>query len=301
MENIDKELTDAFNTTDGTPSGVLIPERISQGIRRFVETSSPIYNITRRVPWTTKFYEYRKVTALPTAGANAEGVIQDPSNASYGKNLVTMKWISTRGKVTGPALDSTQDMLNLWMEEIDLHSVALVRAIEMMIVAGNAEGKDDAEALEFTGLKGQITRTIEAGTSAEDAPLTLAILDEAIDDGLESPTHIILDKSRGRRIWSLLQAQQRFLDRTEVEGGFKVPVYGDLPIIRMDNEAATKLGNEVLLPNMNRVVMPVLREPTFEKLGKVEEDAEAFYIRMYATLAVEGTDVNHVKIVNVAA
>jgi hypothetical protein len=112
----------------------------------------------------------------------------------------------------------------------------------------------------------------------------------------------VVNRAMGRHIWGLLQANQRFNDRIEVQGGFKVPSYNERPIIRIDNEAASDLGagttaskGTVLLPDFRHIVMPILMWPNFQMIGKVE-DKEKFFIRMYCTLAVEGINRYHSKI-----
>lgn len=294
MTHEDLDLRKALDTTGsgGSGSANLIPEVVSAGLRKFVEFASPIYMRTPKIDWPTNTYTFRSVTGRPTAEFTAEGNVASESNATYAKPTVSMKWITTKGRVTGPMLDVAKSPVDAWQTEIDLHADALVRKIERVLIAGDTA----SNPLEFDGFKKQITLNKDAA----NGQLTLSILDEALDIPAQYPTDIILSRAMGRRIWALLQAQQRFIDRTEIRAGLRVPVYNDLPILRVDTEADDDLTNVILMPDMRWAVMPILRQPTFELLGKTD-DSESFYIRMYCTLAVEGAARYHVKIVNVTA
>jgi HK97 family phage major capsid protein len=294
FDNVDKDLANALTTQPASTGDVLIPEKISAGIRRYVETESPLYSLTPQIPWKTKFYEYRKLIDLPTAQAVKEGEIAPTSHSKFDKDIAEMKWITSTGEVTGPEIDSTQELIDIWAEEVNNHSLAMVNEIERLIIAGDAE----ANPLEFDGLLQQIPAS-NNGIDGGGAALTLSMLDAAGDAPKKgTPKHALMGKAHSRRLWSLLQAQQRFVDRKDVEGGFTVPMYGDKQIVRLGDEAAAAVGDNVLFPDFDHIKLAVLRPLTFEKLAKVE-DSERFYIRMYAVLAVEGQNIYHARLNNV--
>lgn len=295
----DVDLRKALDTS-GNSGGVLIPEIVSQGLRRFVETRSPLYNETPKRDWPTNSYIFRSVTGLPTAAFGADGAsLPSATQGTYAKPSVAMKYIYTTGSVTGPMIQAAASLLDAYQLEVELHAEALVRKLEQTIISGDS----GSNAAEFDGLITQITgfvNNIGTGTGqATPTLLTLAHLDETLDKPAEYPSHIILNRAMGRRVWSLLQAQQRFVDRTEVAGGFRVPVYNDLPIIRVDN-AITGLDNTILFPDMRYVVMPVNQQLTFEELAKTK-DSRDFMLKMYCTLAVEGASRFHAKLIGVKA
>lgn len=297
----DLDLRKALDTTgSGNTGNLLIPEIVSQGLRRFVETRSPLYNETPKRDWPTNSYIFRSVTALPTAAFGTDGgSLPSYTNATYAKPSVAMKYIYTTGSVTGPMIQAAASLVDAYQLEVELHAEALVRKIEQTIISGDTS----TTAAEFDGLIKQIdTHINNVGTGTGQSTttlLTLAHMDETLDKPAEYPTHIILNRAMGRRVWSLLQAQQRFVDRTEVAGGFRVPVYNDLPIIRVDN-AITGLDNIVLFPDMRYVVMPVNQNLQFEELAKTK-DSRDFMLKMYCTLAVEGSARYHAKLVQVKA
>jgi len=193
-------------------------------------------------------------------------------------------------------ITASASLLDAYQLEIELHADALVRKLEQTIISGDSA----VNANEFDGLIKQIATNVSDKTSGgATVLLTLSHLDEVLDLPSEYPTHIILSRAMSRRVWSLLQAQQRFLDRTEIAGGFRVPTYNDLPIVRVDTDI-TGLTNTILFPDMRWVVMPINQNVTFEELAKTK-DSRDFMLKMYCTLAVEGTSRYHAKLIGVKA
>lgn len=278
----------------------LIPEVVSAGIRRYVETASPLYAETPKRDWPTNSYIFRSITGLPSASFGTDGGnLPSATEGTYAKPSVAMKYIYTRGEVTGPMIAASASLIDAYQTEIELHADALVRKLEQTIISGDSS----QTAAEFDGLIKQIdTHVLNVGTGAGQSTttlLTLAHLDETLDKPSEYPTHIVLTRAMGRRVWSLLQAQQRFVDRTEVAGGFRVPSYNDLPILRVDT-GITGLDNVILFPDMRHIVMPINQNVTFEELAKTK-DSRDFMLKMYCTLAVEGTSRYHAKLLQVKA
>ena len=297
FDNVDQELEKTITTT-GTAS-VLVAERIDPGLRRHYEAASPLWNALTRKDHPFKKFEYRRVLSLPTTQTVAEGAVADKSDETYGKEEMEMKYFSTQGEVTGQADLFTRATLNLWAEKIALHNESMLRQIERDILTGSgSNGK-------ITGLTTQIDNT--NAVDAEGSPLTLGLLDEAQDAPAGAvPSHIVLNKAMGRHIWGLLQANQRFNDRIEVAGGFKVPTYNEKPILRLDDEAGEDLGagteaskGVVLLPDMNNITLAIARYPNFVRIAQQAADARGFFIQAYLCLAVEGVNRFHSKIVNV--
>lgn len=298
-QNVSQDM-DLRKALDISAAGTqLIPEVVSAGLRKFVETASPLYAETPKRDWPTNSYIYRSITALPSAAFGTDGGnLPSASEGTYAKPSVAMKYIYTRGEVTGPMISASASLLDAYQLEIELHADALVRKLEQTIISGDSS----VTAAEFDGLIKQITNSLNVGTGTGQTTttlLTLAHLDETLDKPTEYPTHIILNRAMGRRVWSLLQAQQRFVDRTEIAGGFRVPTYNDLPIVRVDS-SITGLDNIVLFPDMRWIVMPINQNVTFEELAKTK-DSRDFMLKMYCTLAVEGASRYHAKLLQVKA
>ncbi len=286
------ELRKALSTLTGTTGDRLIPEVISEGIRRYVEDVTPLYSIVRKEDWPTNSYIYREQNALPTATFKAdEATLPAASRSNFAKRSTAMKYIYSRGEVTGP-LQAIRGPVDALQYEIEQHAVALIRELERTIVNGD----DSVDADEFDGLIVGITKSVNASSTA----ITLTHLDEAYDTPEIPSTHIITTRAHSRRINQLLQAQQRFVDSVVLEAGFRVYAYNGLPIIKLDLEADADIDTTVLMPNFNEILMPVNQGITFDPLAKVK-DSDDFMLKMYCTLAVEGAARNHVKIINCPA
>jgi hypothetical protein len=67
------------------------------------------------------------------------------------------------------------------------------------------------------------------------AALTLTKIDETVDQCAGSPDIMIASKQTRRKLNALLQADQRFVNTTEVAGGFRVLSYDDIPIFASTN------------------------------------------------------------------
>jgi HK97 family phage major capsid protein len=287
MTNPNEELRKALSTS----TTALIPEVVSAGIRRFIETKSPLYNAIRKLTWPTNSYLFREVNALPTASFAADGAaLPSATTGTYAKRTTAMKYIYTRGEVTGPMIAASGNVLDALQYEIELHASALVREIENTIING-----DDSSGDDFDGLIVQIATHVKAAGSVA---MTLALVDETLDLPAEYPTHIVGSRAMGRRFNALLQAQQRFVDRIEVAGGFKVPSYNGLPILCVDTDIDDAFATTILFPDMNHTVMPVNKPLFYEPLAKTK-DSEDFMLGMYCTLACEGTARYHAKMTGV--
>lgn len=122
-----------------------------------------------------------------------------------------------------------------------------VRALSLAWTQKFIKGDTASDPREFDGLQTRIvgSQIIDAGTTANGAALSLAKLDEAIDQTL-NPTHLIMNKAMRRR---LTQAA-----RTYTVGGFitydkdafgrPLTKYNDLPIlvVDLDNTQSSILG-----------------------------------------------------------
>jgi hypothetical protein len=64
------------------------------------------------------------------------------------------------------------------------------------------------------------------------ANFSLVDFDRAIDSLRFAPAYIVLSPASVRRLYSLLQAHQRDINMTTIEGGWKIMTYRDLPVIR---------------------------------------------------------------------
>ncbi len=295
------DIRKALDTSVATTGRILVPTIVDEGLRLYVETRSPLWNIIRKVPHDGLAYGWREQNGLPVASFGAElGALPAAQNATYIERTMPLKQIFIRGEVSGLLIEASRTVLNVLQREIENSALGMVRTLEQKLIAGNATTNPN----EFDGIAVQITNTLNAaGTGGAAAgvagPLTLSLLDQLIDlpEGGE-PTHLIMMKAMHRRLWSVLQPQVRYMDTEEIEGGFKVPSYGGLPIIRMFENAAV-LVNTILAPDMRLVHMPVLKNITYEELAHTRDSVD-YFLKMYLGLVVEGAARFHAKMTNVS-
>ena len=280
-----------------TAGTALIPEEVSEGIRLFIEQRTSIYNLIPKIDWDTNSYVHRAVTGTPTATFKADGDSLPARTAgTYAKRTSPIKYLYTTGEVTRPMQLAARNVLDALATEIELHTLALLRTLEIKVISGDS----GVDANEFDGMANQITTEVDADGAGPAVLLQLTHLDELYDAPLEQPgTHFIMSNAMGRRIWSLLQAQQRFVNEDNAGGGFKVPSYLGVPIIRTrDNSSA--LTNVVLHPDMEFVVMPRQSDVTYDPLAKTKDSFD-FMLSLYIGLAVEGPERYHAFLSGVKA
>lgn len=296
------DIRKALDTGAGSTGAVLVPEVIDAGIRMFVETRSPLWNIIRKFPLDGGMaYGYREQNGLPVASFGAElGALPAAQNATYVDRSVPIKSIYIRGELSGQIIEASRTLINILQREIENSAMGMVRTLEQKLVSGDSVALPN----EFDGMAKLITTTIDGtdtggATGGADGPLSLALLDMLIDAPAGGePTHLIMSKAMRRKLWSILQPQVRYMDTTTVEGGFTVPTYGGLPIIDLfDN--GTILADTVLAPDMNLIYMPILKPLTYEELAHTRDSID-YFLKIYLTLVVEGAARHHAKLIDVS-
>lgn len=295
------DIRKALDTQAGTTGNILVPEVINAGIRMFVETRSPLWNIIRKFPTDGYVYAYREQNGLPVASFGAElGALPAAQNSTYAERSVPIKSIYIRGEISGQLQEASRSLVNVLEREIDNAAMGMVRTLEQKIIAGDSGTNPN----EFDGLAKWITTTVDGtdtggATGGADGPLSLALLDQLMGAAAGGPpTHLIMSQAMARKLWSILQPQVRYMDRVSIDGGFQVPSYMGVPIIDLfDN--ATILADKVLAPDMRLVSMPILKDLTYEELAHTRDSID-YFLKMYLTLVVEGAARFHAKLVDVS-
>ena len=296
------DISKALDTSSGTTGDVLIPAVIDAGIRMYVETRSPLWNIIRKFDHDGYAYAWREQTGLPVASFGAElGALPSAQNSTYVERMVPIKSIYIRGELSGQIVAASRTLVNVLQREIENSALGMIRTIEQKIISGDSGTSPN----EFDGLATLITTTVDGtdtggASGGADGPLSLSLLDQLIDAAPAGPpTHLIMSKAMHRKLWSILQPQVRYMDVVDVPGGFRVPSYGDLPIIRLFDNASI-LADTILAPDMNLVSMPILQNITYEELAHTRDSTD-YILKLYAGLVVEGAARYHAKLVDVSA
>lgn len=265
----------------------LIPEVVDPVIRDYIWRATPLLNVVTHKPWPTQTYMIRKRTGVPTSTWAADGAsLPSATNSAYAKVTKTVKFLYTRGEVTGPMIAASGGVVNALQEEIRVSSREIARKLTADMVTGDA-----SPAEEIDGIINQIysgTPGDEGGTlDYSSGQLKLVYLDEAIDASLGEANVIVCGRKVKRKINSLLQAQQRFNDTIEVGGGFRVPTYDGIPII---TDLNWETNTDILLFNREEAKLLVNQDFTYSPLAKTK-DSEDYFIKGYFGFALEGRPI----------
>lgn len=114
-----------------------------------------------------------------------------------------------------------------------------IKALSLAWEATFIKGDSSSEPREFDGLQRRIVgdQLIAAGSTNGGDALSLDKLDELIDQ-VSNPTHLIMSKAMRRRLTQAARSTTvgGFLQWTKDEFGRQIAMYGDLPIITLDND-----------------------------------------------------------------
>lgn len=189
--------------------------------------------------------KYNREESLP--GVGFRGV-----NQAYTPSTGILNPLTEALVIAGGDLDVDKFIVDtMGIAQRSTHEAMKIRALSLAWTKKFIKGDNQSDPREFDGLQVRITgaQKIAAGTTDGGDPLSLQVLDQAIDQTL-NPTHLLMSKAMRRR---MTQAA-----RTTTVGGYityekdafgrTVTKYNDLPImvVDLDNEQAAILGfNEV--------------------------------------------------------
>lgn len=271
-------------------SAYLIPDLVDGAVRDYVTKEPVLYNAVTRVPWATNTYFIRKRTANPTASWAADGgALPAATNTTHERVSVPVSYLYTRGEVTGPLQRAAGSLIDALAMEVEAHSRALVTKLSTDLASGT--GASNGIKGVFAQIEDQDGGTGlgrgDVKTVAGSAALTLAHIDEAIDLADGDVDLIVTSRAVRRKINSLLQAQQQFVDRTEVQAGFRVLSYDGIPIVTdLNAEQNTKIA----FIKRSEAKLLVHQDFTYEELAKTKDSTD-FLIKGYFGFALEGKPV----------
>lgn len=201
---------------------------VDQVLQELIEVNNPLRQNLPRKPGSGSDWILNQRTARGTGGFVNDTEEPTDSNSTYVQKKFTFKTIIQRGKATRKLQAVGKSLLDIEAEEVNSALQVVRDTEENALINGDAT----ANPKEFNGLRKLIPagQTVVAGVNG--APLTLDLLDTAIDVNRGNPNMLIMSKKANRKLNALLQAQQRFVDTMEVKGGFRVQVYNNIPIFR---------------------------------------------------------------------
>jgi hypothetical protein len=207
-----------------------------------------------------------------------------------------MKYLYTRGEVTGPMQEAAGSVFDALALSIEEHQQAMVERLSTDIATANG-GSNDIKGILYQITDDSNLYTANGGAGqvldAAGGYLTLNCIDKAIDaaslssgTGVVGPgaTMIVTTRPVMRYVNSLLQAQQQFVNQTEIAAGFRVMTYDGLPIV-VDNHWQDNA--KMLFFDANRATLLVHKDFTYEELAKTRDSVD-YFIKGYFGFALEG-------------
>lgn len=185
--------------------------------------------------------KYNREGAYP--GVGFRGV-----NEAYTASTGVLNPITEALVIAGGDLDVDKFILDtMGQNQRAVHEAMKVRALALAWTNKFINGDTASDPREFDGLYVRATgnQVISAGSTANGAALSLAKLDEAIDQCL-NPTHLIMNKAMARRLAAAarLYTVGGFINYELNAFGQRVMQYNGLPILTvdLDNTGASILG-----------------------------------------------------------
>ncbi len=299
MENTTKELH--FETTPELISdiekalvagtgGPLVDDVRDSVIGEELDKRHQLWANIRREPGVGSQALVTRKTTRPVAGWVGETAQQAPSDAVYTSAGFDYKTISSVGGVSRKLRLGAVNVFGDFKDQAIMDEMdAVVNLIESTLFTGVGTGDIPL------GLNGHIdagpsSQKIEQGASPAGGTLVLKSIDEAIDAAEDNGARIgmAMTSSSIRREWNaLLQDQQRFVNETEVAGGFTVMTYMGIKVLRsngvvsevipggavngfrisfIDDETSFWI-QQLLLPTVFELALTKASQEDFEVLG----------------------------------
>lgn len=184
--------------------------------------------------------KYNRESALP--GVGFRGV-----NESYTPSTGILNPLTESLVIAGGDLDVDKFIVDtMGANQRTVQEAMKVRALSLAWTKKFIKGDTASDPREFDGLQVRAVgdQLIPAGTTGGGTALSLAKLDEAIDQTL-NPTHLIMSKAMARKFSAAgrTTSVSGYITYTPDQLGRRIMQYNDLPIIALDLDNE---GNEIL-------------------------------------------------------
>lgn len=261
--------------------------------------------------------------------AGEEGVAPVVADGTYGEVSFRYQTLSTAGQVNRKAIAVGRSYSDVLALEMAGCAEDFSNALEEGLVYGcfgvDQDGTSAAKSAPLglltlletadANVGGQVFSYQAAGgiTEGWKAPLTAEQLDEAIDavkgSALRSDLAIVGSYAGIRQINAILQAQQRFMNETEIAAGFRVRTYDGIPLVTstaildtcksLDSSAAGRQGavkattgggaTSLFIINKRFLFQGVLTPMTVMPLARVTSAYDKFDMFTDTTLALSNS------------
>jgi hypothetical protein len=309
---------------------VLIPVYVDPEIVDLTRRATPLVELIPRVTNYGKTADYNQITVISTAQALAEDAALTEQNDTYVRRSVSIKYIYSVGRVTGPMFAASKqylasggyvDALSL---EVKNKTLAMKRLEEAMILLGDATANwtepvnstTITAANSYDGLYNLITGANASGTALggsasymtdmAGAALGIPNIRTAIRTCRTAggePNLVVCDYATYDAIKALIQDQLRYVSTQTIAWGMTTVSFEGLPIIA-SRFLSTTAGTGAMVPGTGRslfvldtnvIEMRVLQDVSYEELAKTN-DSIKFMLKCYETIVVKAPQFNHVVI-----
>jgi hypothetical protein len=193
-------------------------------------------DLLRALPFITiggNAYSYNQEGTLP--GVAFRGV-----NEAFPESTGVINPKTESLKIAGGDLDVDRFIVQtMGPDQRTVHENMKIKALSQRITKTFIKGDESTQPREFDGLQTRLTgaQVINAGIMVDGSALSLMALDEAID-AVESPTHLIMNKTMRRLLTTAARdtAVGGFITYDLDEFGRRAARYNDLPILIVDKD-----------------------------------------------------------------
>lgn len=208
---------------------------IRQSVIELYSGSSDLLGVLPFMGIPGNAYKYNREQALP--GVGFRGV-----NESYTASVGVLNPITEALVIAGGDLDVDKFITTtMGMGQRAVHEAMKIRALGLAWTKKFIKGDSSSDPREFDGLQTRLTgdQKIAAGSTANGTALSLAKLDEAIDQTL-NPTHLLMNKSMARKFAAAARNTSvgGYVTWDKNEMGQRVLAYNGLPILTVDLDEA---------------------------------------------------------------
>ena len=234
------ELREALTAAQVT---ALIQKRIDPLLLEYQRRYAPLVRATPSIPWNSTDYYFSQRTQRAAGGFVTDGGARSVTNSTYAQNSFKIRLLQNVGAVTGFSQAVSADLIgDLREREIDGAVQGLLWDIEAGMLWGNDGATNQGPYPQFSGYDTLVSSTTGAATNTIDRAgntFALADLDKLIDMveqnasmPIGSNYMLVASTTTVSKTAQLMTAQQRFVDKVEVETGLNVLTYRDVPLIK---------------------------------------------------------------------
>lgn len=292
-------------------SGVLIQPEVDKIVAEIIEYKNPLrMNIPRKQRNSDAWLLNRRSAAAANTVAQWVSDLTEPDIDRSAQSRITFQFrtLLARGKVTRFAQDAGRSYIDVLSEEIETRSRAFRDMEETaMFYGATASLQPDGLNVLITG-----NQRVAQGTTLGGDNFTLAKMDETLDACAGSPDVIVTSKSGRRKINAALQGVQRFINTTEVKGGFRVMSYDDIPVYASTNvlntyywDGTNQLGatgdtTNIFVVDTNEFWVGYMNDVTVSPLSKTSSQFDSFDIYEDVAFVMRST-IHHATLEGVNA